>query len=255
MSLSGSARYCLAGRGVHGFHSLQPRFASPNRLRFPEILSVAARVPRREHVDQRIPANEPGTFARCLAGLRLQRQDRRRRLQRWRVDDRIGWFDSSRPDRRKQRQRRRGRRDREADDVHARPGGPHLPQDQGPAGRDALLGCGRQHRRDDGPGGPAAADHHLDDRPDLPAAVPGEDDPVLPQPVPADRVHADRGLQAAAARERRVRLRAARDGRRRRRRLLQAGAEPPGQLRADRLADGQGRDRAVLGRAHARRSS
>ena len=116
---------------------------------------------------------------------------------------------------RRRQHRRCGRRDRQADDLHACPRGPHLPQDQGPARGHALQRRRGEHRRDDGPGRSATADHHLGDERDVSANVRGEDAPVLPQPVSAGRVHADAGLQASAAGERRVRLRAARHRRRR----------------------------------------
>ena len=71
-------------------------------------------------------------------------------------------------------------------------------------------------------------------------AVDGEDGRLLPQHVPADGLHPDRGLQAAAAAERRLRLRR-QHAQRRRRRVPAARAEPAGQLRAHRLAAGEGR--------------
>ena len=61
----------------------------------------------------------------------------------------------------------------------------------------------------------AAADRHVADRSDVRAAVSRQDVGVLPQRVPADRLHAHRRLQAAAARERRLRFRPVRQERRR----------------------------------------
>ena len=78
--------------------------------------------------------------------------------------------------------------------------------------------------------------------------LPGEDGDVLPELLPADGVRAARRLQAAAADQRRVRLRTVRPRGSGRRRVLPTGAEPPGQLRADGVADGGGKQ-AVHGRA------
>ena len=144
---------------------------------------------------------------------------------------------------------RRGRRQqREARRRH-RPPTPISPdiafiavaQGEEPADRHGPDRRGRRARDGVGRGRAAEADR----RPGMTDAirtepVHGQDGRLLPQRLPADRVHADGGLQAAAAAERRLRLRAGRHARRRRRRVPAPGPEPSGQLRADRLAAGEG---------------
>ena len=121
-------------------------------------------------------------------------------------------------------------------------------QGQEPAHRDAPERRRGHARHAEGGGRPAGADRDVDDDRSVSDAGRDQDDRLLPEHVPADGVRPDRRLQDAAPHQRGLRLR--RQHPERRRRCVSAPrAEPPGQLRAHRLAARQG-GASVHGDAH-----